>query len=292
MDKGVVADPRTLEGADCPMCGSADSTQAYRLGRFGVVRCTACRLYYLSPRLPESAMLELYRSGDYFEGGPAGYDSYADQTQALRATFRRVVAHMVRLGLDGGSLLEVGCGYGFLLDEARTFFSSCTGTEFSDEAAAVARERGFEVFTGGIEALPSDRRFDCIIATHVVEHVYDPRGFVAGLKQLLRPGGTIVLATPDMGSLWRRSMGSRWPSFKVPEHVLYFDRRSLTRLLVDAGFEQIQSVPYPHSFPLALVLTKLRLGGLGQRAGRLGSLPIRLPATTLALSARLPVRSS
>jgi SAM-dependent methyltransferase len=273
------------------MCGAADRTLVYRLGPFGVVRCTACQLHYLSPRLPEDAMLELYRSGEYFEGGDVGYDSYADQAPALRATFRRVVAHLVRSGFAGGDLLEVGCGYGFLLDEARRVFRSCTGTEFSDDAAAAARDRGLEVFTGGIDALPPDRRFDCIVCAHVVEHVYDPRGFVASLRPLLRPGGSVVLGTPDMGSLWRRSMRSRWPSFKVPEHVLYFDRRSLTSLLVDAGFEQVRSFPYPHSFPLALVATKLGLGGLGRRAGRFGTLPIRFPATTLALSARVPTES-
>jgi hypothetical protein len=74
----------------------------------------------------------------------------------------------------------------------------------------------------------------------------------------------------------------------VPEHVLYFDRRSLTRLLVAVGFEDIQPFPYRHAFPLTLVAEKARLGWLARRAGSLGNRPIWLPGTTLALSARKP----
>ena len=226
------------------MCGGTQRSRLYRLGTFAVVRCSACGFRYLSPRLTEASMLEVYRSGAYFEGGEVGYDSYAGQAPALRATFRRVVADMVKAGFGGGDLLEIGCGYGFLLEEARSAFRSCSGTEFADEAASAARARGLDVVTGGIEALPPGRRFDCIVATHVIEHVYDPRGFIGAVKLLLRPGGTLLLGTPDMGSLWRRTMGARWPSFKVPEHVLYFDRPSLTGLLADSGFERVQPFPY------------------------------------------------
>jgi len=270
------------------MCGSSDRTRLYRLPPFAVARCSACGFHYLTPRLPEAAMLVLYQRGDYFEGGDLGYDSYADQTRALRATFRRVAHNLVRSGLAGGDLLDVGCGYGLLLDQARGAFRSLAGTELSDEAAAQARRRGLDVVTGGLDALPGDRTFDCIVCAHVIEHVYDPRSFVATLRERLRPGGSVVIATPDMGSAWRRSLRSRWPSFKVPEHVLYFDRRTLARLLDEAGFDDVREFPYPHAFPLALIADKVGLGALGRLSNRLRSVSVWLPATTLALSARRP----
>lgn len=234
-------------------------------------------------------MLELYRSGEYFEGGEVGYQSYSEQEPALRATFRRVVRELVRSGFAGGDLLEIGCGYGFLLEEAKSSFRSVIGTEFSDGAAASARARGLEVVTGGLDALPDpDRRFDCIVSAHVVEHVYDPRAFVSELRERLRPGGAVVLGTPGINSAWRRTMRRRWPSFKIPEHVLYFDRRSLGRLMRESGLEDIRPFAYPHAFPLALVFRKLGLQALARRVGGIGSMPIWLPATTLALSGRRP----
>lgn len=277
-----------VEESSCPMCRSDAGAVAYSFPPFAVVRCTTCGFYYLSPRLPEGAMLELYRSGEYFEGGEMGYDSYEEQEGALRATYRRLVRQLVRAGYAGGDLLEVGCGYGFLLEEARRAFNSCTGTEFSADAARAARARGLAVFVGGIDGLPVGSTFDCIVAAHVVEHVYDPHAFVAGLRDLLRPGGRMVLGTPDMGSAWRRTMGARWPSFKIPEHVMYFDRRSLTRLLSDAGMEEVRPFPFPHAFPLSLVAKKVGMGFIARRLGRAGAIPVWLPATTLAASARRP----
>jgi SAM-dependent methyltransferase len=234
-------------------------------------------------------MFELYTSGDYFEGGQIGYESYVEQESALRATYRRLVRHLTTAGFAGGRLLEVGCGYGFLLDEARTAFASCTGTELSTKAAEAARARGLAVSVGGIERLPAGSKFDCVVASHVLEHVYDPRAFISDLRNLLAPGGALVLGTPDMGSAWRRSLGRRWPSFKIPEHVTYFDRPSLMRLLTEAGMEGVRPFPFAHAFPLSLVAKKLGLGSVGGRLGRVGAIPIWLPATTLAASAREPV---
>ena len=279
-----------LEVADCPFCGSAQRSNVYDLPPYAVARCRQCRLYYLSPRLPEADMLAIYASGDYFEGAAVGYDSYARQRAALRATFDRVSKALVRMGAPGGDLLEVGAGYGLFLEAIRPAYGSVMGTEYSDAVAADGRSRGLDLRTGGIDAVPADRRFDCIVGAHVIEHVYDPRAFVAGLVDRLRPGGYLLLATPDMGSPWRRAMGRRWPSFKVPEHVTYYDRRTLRALLVDARLEDIRPFPYLHSFPLALIFRKLGAKSAERRLGRVGEIPIPLPWTTLALIARKPGR--
>jgi SAM-dependent methyltransferase/Zn ribbon nucleic-acid-binding protein len=277
-----------IEEAACPMCGSVDRKAMFRFGDFGVVRCASCGLEYLSPRLVEEAMLDLYRSGEYYEGGLVGYDSYAGQEAALRATFRRVVEGLVHSGFGGGDLLEVGCGYGYFLEAARPAFRTVLGTEFSQTAAAAARARGLEVITGGLADLPAGAQFDCVFSGHVVEHIYDPRAFVAGLSALTRPGGAIVLGAPDSGSFLAHAMGSRWPSFKIPEHVVYFDRVTLSRLMADAGLEDVRPFHYPHAFPLALVFKRLGLGWLGDRSGRVAGAPVWLPATTVAVSGRQP----
>jgi SAM-dependent methyltransferase len=281
-------DPGSLEVADCPMCGSSERVARYALLPYGVVRCARCGMHYLSPRLPEQVMLDLYRTGDYFEGREVGYDSYAEQEAALRATFRRVAKDLVKAGYAGGDLLEVGAGFGYLLETVRPDFRSVMGTEYAAAAAEAAQARGLDVRVGGLDAVPADRMFDCIVGAHVIEHVYDPRAFVGELMTRLRPGGRVILGTPDMGSAWRRLMGRRWPSFKVPEHVLYFDRPTLTALLIDAGFEDVRSLPYLHSFPLSLIFGKLGVRSASRRLGALGRLPVPLPATTLALSGRKP----
>lgn len=81
-------------------------------------------LHYLYLRLIEIAMQEVYREPSYYEGGESGYadTSYTAQESALRSTFKGLLHNLAGRGLIGGDLLEIGCGYGHLLDEARLFF--------------------------------------------------------------------------------------------------------------------------------------------------------------------------
>jgi SAM-dependent methyltransferase len=276
-----------LEYPACPLCRT--DQREVRYGEFGVhkiVRCRKCELHYLYPRLTESAMYRTYAEDDYFEGGNSGYSdtSYALQERALRSTFQRLMLNMHKRDLTGGSLLEVGCGYGYLLEEAKEFFRLRFGTEFSPHGVHLASRRAHRVYEGGIEKLPDGLKFDCVLATHVIEHVYEPLEFVRRLVNHTKPSGKVVLAAPDMGGLLRRVMGRRWPSFKIPEHVLYFDAATLTSLMRQAGLVDLRSLPYPHAFPLALIAAKLGL----PFPSALGGASIWVPTTTVAIYGRVP----
>jgi SAM-dependent methyltransferase len=201
----------------------------------------------------------------------------------LRATFKRLLHNLADRRLTGGTLLEVGCGYGYLLDEARAYFDGRVGTEFSVGGAEIARSTGAEVFVGGVEQISTERKFDTVLAVQVIEHVYQPLTFVEQLISHTQPGGHIVVATPDIGGALRKAMGRYWPSFKVPEHVGYFDFRTLSRLMDKAGLRDVRRLPYPHAFPLSLIATKFCLN-LPSWFGRLN---IWVPATTVAAYGRV-----
>lgn len=275
-----------LEYPACPVCGSDRREFAFHLrDPYRVARCAVCGLHYLHPRLPENAMQEAYRESSYYEGGACGYadTSYTAQESALRATFKCLLRNLAKHGLTGGDLLEIGCGYGYLLDEARSFFDRRVGTDFSSEAAQIARATGAEVLVGGIEQISSERKFDCVAAIQVIEHIYDPLSFVKQLTSHAKPGGHIVIATPDIGGVLRKSMGRRWPSFKVPEHVMYLDFWTLSSLLERAGLSDVRRIPYPHAFPIVLIAAKFGL----RMPPLLAHLKIWVPATTVAAYGRL-----
>jgi SAM-dependent methyltransferase len=299
-----------------------------------VVRCPACDLWYLSPRLNEAAMVAAYREASYFEGGAGpGYSSYLAQEPTLRRTFRRLLRSMHRLGMTraagrpaagefagsdgssgaehserressgagGGRLLEIGCAYGFFLDEAKPWFAYRAGTEYSEAGAELARKCADAVHVGGLDAIPkggSGERFDAIVLIHTIEHVYDPVALLVGLMEHLAPGGWIVVATPDMGGFWRPLLGRFWPFFKTPEHVAFYDAKSLAALLRAAGCAEVKRMPYLSYFPLALVGEKLTPGdGRTKRGGRetaaganaWSSLAVWVPATTVAAAGRKPM---
>lgn len=274
-----------LEETACPLCDFPNSNLAYgSFSPYAVVQCDRCEFYFLSPRQTEAAMLAEYQNDNYFEGDEGGYDSYLAQEAPLRSTFRRLLQNLKRRGIVGSSLLEVGCGYGYLLDEAQVDFSLRVGTDFSAKAVARAQSSAARVYQGGIKAVPNQEQFDCVISAHVIEHVYDPEAFIHSLKAHTKPGGVVVIATPDMGSLWRRIMGRRWPSFKLPEHILYFDKESLSRVMTQAGLIQLRTIPYPHAFPLSLIAAKLGM----KVPGFIGRFSLWLPGTTLAIAGTCP----
>jgi 2-polyprenyl-3-methyl-5-hydroxy-6-metoxy-1,4-benzoquinol methylase len=275
-----------LEYPVCPVCGGDQRQLAFRLhDPYRVARCIQCGLHYLYPRLIESAMQEVYRESSYYEGGACGYadTSYTAQEFALRATFERLLRNLAKRKLTGGDLLEIGCGYGYLLDEARSFFDRRVGTDYSFEAAKIARATGAEVFVGGIEQVPSEEKFDCVIGTQLIEHVYEPLSFVKRLAGHTKPGGHIILATPDIGGVLRKAMGQRWPSFKVPEHVVYFDYHTLSSLMLRAGLNDVGKLPYPHAFPLGLIAAKFGFN----LPPWLGCFKVWVPATTVAAYGRV-----
>jgi SAM-dependent methyltransferase len=277
--------PADLERPVCPLCGSGERRDnVYGFAPFAVARCRRCGLWYLCPRLAEPIMHRSYVDDGYFEGGEGGYSSYQAQEATLRPTFQRFLAELRRRGMTGGRLLEVGCAYGFFLDEAKGFFDHRTGTDYSPAALERARGRADRLILGGTGEIPAGELFDCIACIHVIEHIYDPAGFLRRLAGHLRPGGWIVLATPDMGSFWRSVMRRRWPFFKIPEHVTFLDRRTLPELLRRSGFVDVQPLPYASVFSLDLIGEKLGI----RMPGFLEELRLWLPATTIAAAGRKP----
>jgi len=279
-----IARPTALERPGCPLCGGEPSPAVFSFPPYAVAPCAGCGAWFLSPRLPEERMRSAYASDGYFEGEGLGYSSYLAQERTLRRTFRRLLRDLARRGGTGGRLLEVGCAYGFFLDEAAPHFRERVGTDYSPLAAERARATGARVHLGGLAELPKGEVYGCAACIHVIEHVYEPVEFLAELRQRLKSGATILLAAPDMGSWWRVLLGRRWPFFKVPEHVSFFDRRSMPELLRRAGFDAPEPIPYASYFPLALIGEKARL----PIPRWLRDASIWLPATSVAFVAKKP----
>jgi SAM-dependent methyltransferase len=290
MKTPAIINKDSLEYTPCPLCGAdqPNEHQQFVFTPFRVVPCLVCQLWYLSPRLREAEMLKAYADPNYFKGGGEhGYSrqqgSYLDQELSLRLTFKRFIQQLQQHGMTGGHLLEIGCGYGFLLEAAAPFFESLTGTDFDKQALARIQLLGYHGIHGGVNDLPVQQRYDLIVATGVIEHIYQPLPFVKQLGTHLNPHGWMVFATPQMNSFWLKLQGPHWPSFKIPEHVTYYDQHTLTDLFRRSGATQTLILPYPHAYPLGMVGEKLGLS-LPKWVAKYS---LWLPATMFAVAARL-----
>lgn len=181
-----------------------------------------------------------------------------------------------------GRLLDVGSGVGNALVLWRNQHDVCIGIEPEIGAADVARrERGLDVRPGRLEQHDfPDGSFDVVTLCHVLEHVDDPRALLARTARLLKPGGELLIWTPDVEYPLRPLFGRAWFPYEVPRHRWHFGRRDVGRLLREAGLRPVEVQPDWRDAPLR---TSAR--ALGGFTGRL--IQRRTVRILLSLAARL-----
>lgn len=153
-----------------------------------------------------------------------------------RRRYERLVRDLPAPQKPGARLLDVGCGNGEFLVRMRDLGWHVSGHEPDPKAAAVVRSLGIEVSESPLGPSSFAEPFDAITLHHVIEHVHDPVETLTACRQLLAPGGTLWIATPNGESLSARRFGRHWFALDCPRHLIVFDVRSLDLALERAGF--------------------------------------------------------
>jgi SAM-dependent methyltransferase len=139
------------------------------------------------------------------------------------------------------AILDVGCATGALLETLRNRGWETTGVEICIPAQAYARQvRNLDVHALPLEAdqFPN-HTFDVVLASHLIEHLNDPLGFVKEVHRILVPGGCFLLTTPNIGGFQARLFKNRWRS-AIFDHLFLFSIKTLSQLLRSSGFEVVQ----------------------------------------------------
>ncbi len=213
----------------CRLCSSDDLELHFEVRGSTLDRCGGCGFVQVRDQPSAAELAAIYGDG-YFAKG-----KYDDEFAQRRENGRRLDL-LARAGVPAGArVLDVGCATGDFIAVAAERFDMW-GLDVSPFATGLARERNpavaSQIFTGFIE----DQRFesaffDAIVMWDVVEHIWDPRTVLRRLVEHLRPGGSLILSTPDIGAVTARLMRRRWAFMTPPEHLGFFSQPSLTFLL-------------------------------------------------------------
>lgn len=250
---------------DCPVCGGRDFTPyamtawTPKLLHFSQAKCASCGLIASQPQASEEEMDAYYKHIYYQEQWPDADEAWAIN---MKLYFKHELPLMRGLWRDyqppdGGSVAEIGCGYGVMLEILKGCGFRVCGVELSSTAVAYCRSRGLDVIEGKVPGVPLPHgTFDLVISTHVIEHLPNPVSLVQEMLALVKPGGVIVVVTEDAWTsqyawsrLWSRVTG-RIPSFHTScDHTFVFHASQLQQLMMRAGCEGVRTQSFTYSPP-------------------------------------------
>lgn len=243
--------PTNDTSLECPVCtklGFAVVRQAYddRYGKpelFNLVRCTHCGHLMTSPRLKESDLGALYST--YYPRKKINIEDLkrmAELSTRPGARLRRWCAGTDNQGQyavrPGELMLDIGCGSGLSLLEARALGAEVKGIDADPNVQRLADELGLRIHIGSLLDEPfSNELFDLVVLNQVIEHLPDPALTLERLRPLLKKDGRIILGFPNVGSFWRKLYRDRWINWHVPYHLHHFNRSGFELMVVRLGYK-------------------------------------------------------
>lgn len=233
----------------CAICGT-DAGEPIGVGEdfeyrtcpdsFVAVRCATCGLVYLNPRPAEREFGRIY---------PANYHAFDFTPEQFGFVFkirRRLEADRVKRWCRGlppdAKILDVGCGDGFHLKLLKDFGEPSwrlEGIDLDERAVAAAKRNGLDVRCADVESAGLEAgSYDLVLLIMTIEHVADPAKLLATIRNLLKPGGRVVIITDNVGSIdFKLFHGRHWGGYHFPRHWNLFDKHSLAALGGRVGLE-------------------------------------------------------
>ena len=252
----------------CEICGGEFSTiytGNIRDGAYGGVKssaviyeCTNCKVQRL--REEDCIPDEFYETGQYRERLEESLESQkavVEQDEMQHYTMQAFFPESLR----GANILDVGCGAGSLLDMLKNISLSQVGVEPCSPYLESLSKHGYKIYSSVSEAIKDKKgMIDYGFSIQVIEHVKNPIEFLKEIRKLIKPGGRLLISTPNRNDILMTLLKDKFYQFFYrTQHRWYFDEASLTKCAQSAGFS-VSSVRFIHRYGMANTLYWLRDG--------------------------------
>jgi 2-polyprenyl-3-methyl-5-hydroxy-6-metoxy-1,4-benzoquinol methylase len=211
----------------CLVCGNVNLKPITLFKKDYLVKCADCGFVFCS-RIPMQVELNeaynKYGRNDYLSPITIiRYNELLDKMEEYRKTNR---------------LIDVGCGIGYFLEIAKQRGWEVFGTEYTDNAVEICRNKGINMQQGVLDSKNYEPRyFDIITSFEVMEHINNPNSEAENFRKILRQGGLLYVTTPNFNGFSRHIVKENWNIVHYPEHLSYYTPKTISYLMKLHGFK-------------------------------------------------------
>jgi len=237
------------ETEPCILCNAIEFKTIHQKNQYRYFRCLNCKLVSLYPRPTLQTLKEYYR--DYLPDKP-------EDIRKWEAMIRPVVTKSadlidLRSSIGGRKMLDIGCGYGFLLKEMKARGWDVEGLEVSQTGREYTLcNWNIPVYSEPLEnlGLPSST-YDVVTLLYVIEHIFNPLNLLNEINRVLKPEGMILLRWPHTTPVVKilGPLSKKLDLYHTPYHLYDFSPKTIEKMLFLTGFKSVETIISGHTKP-------------------------------------------
>ncbi len=222
---------------NCPVCSSSVHTRSFTKEGFDFVKCSDCGMLY-TPQVLKQKVLKKFYEDEYYTQTWKFKSRYKDSLDYKKKYFSMIAKKIMKFKKKG-TCLDIGCGTGDFLNVMKTKGWQCFGTELNSYARNFVKENyGVLVYDKELNKFHTGE-YDLISMSQLIEHIPDPKKALLHAHRVLKNKGLLFLAFPNEKGISILLKGKKADKFKGVEHINFFSKKTILKLLKNTGFELI-----------------------------------------------------
>ncbi len=256
---------------NCPVCGHQQQELFMNVKdhmitqeMFKIVSCKKCGFHFTNPIPEKKDIGAYYKSEEYVSHSSSNKGFVNALYNKVRKITLKQKIRWIKRETSSDQLLDIGCGTGHFLKEAKESGFHGTGLEPDKEARDFAKREN-DVIAFPLDDLYTlkENSVGAITLWHVLEHVYDLKKDILEYRRILKRDGVLFIAVPNMGSYDAQFYKEDWAAYDVPRHLYHFQKGDIDKFFCCNGFTLQKVIPMKFdSFYVSMLSEKYKSGNL------------------------------
>lgn len=237
---------------ECPNCESKAISKKYVTqdrhygikGDFTLYKCNHCKLVFLNPMFNENELAKFYPESDYYSYR-VNFESESKEHPVKTILKKIIYPERDKMYLSRpGSILDIGCGNGWILYKFKKKGWNVAGVEPGKVAAEIGNKANLNIHNGTLlTANYASNQFDYIYSNHSFEHINNPNEVLAEMYKILKPDGKIMIGIPNYNGINSKIAKKYWYYLGAPVHTFNYSPQNIKQILAKHNFK-VTSIKY------------------------------------------------